>query len=86
MPRITQDTLLGYQFAIVEGTRVFTDDAGNVVHDGHGAPRLVPEKALVFTDPASGHVVVCPLSDESRQELVRQLTGGIVVANGGRVL
>ena len=85
-PRQTQETLLAYQFSVQRGEEQEVDQRdGQPLFNGDGSPRMVASTRLIFVCPATGHVVIVPLPEAAREELVRQLTGGIVVAgaNGG---
>lgn len=83
MPRFTQDRLLGYQFQVVVEHVPKADERGNVIHNGNGEPKTEEMRTLVLQDPATGHQVAVPLSLDARDELVRQLTGGLIVPTGG---
>lgn len=58
-------------------------DAVPVAEDGQLEPRLM--ERTVFVDAQSQTRVLIPLDDGGRQELVRMLTGGIVVPQNGRL-
>lgn len=60
-------------------------DAVPVAEDGQLEPRLMERTVLVFVDAQSQTRVLIPLDDGGRQELVRMLTGGIVVPQNGRL-
>ena len=64
---------------------------GQVIHDAHGVPKTIEHLTLQFqhVNPVTGQpelIVRIPFAPEAKQELLRQITGGIVVpaANGGR--
>ena len=83
--RKTTDELEGYAFNVVRGERPVVDPKdGQVVRDRDGQPRIEEATLIVFVDPQTAHTVIVPLSEVARLELIRQLTGGVVVANGGR--
>jgi hypothetical protein len=50
--------------------------------EGNGEPRQVDVWTLVFTDRQSGDQFRIAFREDTRDELVRQLTGGIVLAGG----
>lgn len=87
MPRVTEEVLLGYQFAVT--TRKVPDfdpKDGQPIFARDGEPKLVDQTFVVLMDPATGHKISIPLTDESRRELARQLSGGIVVATPAEVI
>lgn len=47
-----------------------------------GGGKPTEPKALVFLDPADGETHVYVLSEQMRVQIVRMLTGGVVVAGG----
>lgn len=47
--------------------------------DGGGVPEEVPLKGLAFTDIQTGETHIYVLTDEGRENLIRNLTGGIVL-------
>ena len=71
-----------------------TGDDGQVIHDAKGDPKLVDVTILelVYRQPerdADGRVIVerklrLQMDDEFRRGLIRELSGGIVVADGVR--
>jgi hypothetical protein len=85
MPRQTQDVLSGYQFNVLRVEVPVAGEDGLPIHDGMGVVKVQEETRIVFVCPATQHVVIVPLPEAAREELIRQLTGGIVVAgmNGG---
>ena len=80
--KITQDTLEGYSFAVREEPRVVMENGQPVFAQGAAEPKLEVITKLLLANPDGSHVVVVPLNDAGKQELLRQLTGGVVVANG----
>lgn len=78
-----QDTLLGYAFQVREEPQVVTGDDGRPIFDqGSATPKLEVLTKLMLQSQDGTHVVIVPLSGGAKDELLRQLTGGIVVANG----
>jgi len=87
MTRLVQETWVGVGFDVVSESVPVTDERGNVVHDAHGLPKMQQQTTLVFVMPRpDGQTVVrVPFNEDGRLELLRKLTGGIVVANGNGV-
>lgn len=81
MPRVTKDELIGYHFTVGRGQMPVGDERG-VVRYRSGDVKTQEVTLIVFTCPQTAHQIVVPLTEEARQELVRQLTGGVVVAGG----
>jgi hypothetical protein len=77
MPRMTE--LVGYGFTVGDIQLPDVDDQGKLQDDGAGGIKTKPGKMLVLVDPSNGDQVKFPLSEEGRTELVRQLTGGLLV-------
>jgi hypothetical protein len=73
MPRWEQ--LVNFHMAAVKGHQM--DPA-----EGNGAPQKVDIWTLVFTDRQTGDQIRISFREKARDELVRQLTGGIVLAGG----
>lgn len=83
MPRVTQERLLGYGFQVIKETVPQIDEGdGQIIHGANGQPKTTEETVIVFVDPVSAHRVDVPLSEEARGEMVKQLTGGIVLPSG----
>lgn len=78
MPRITE--LQGYRFTVIETEIPNIDPAdGQPRYDiTTGTVKLLKVKQIILFDQLGDHVKIT-LPDEARQELVRQLTGDIVV-------
>lgn len=72
MPQVHQ--LVGYHMQAVKGSEVEEQDGQ--------AQGMVDIWMLVFTDRASGEQIRISFRKDARDELVRQLTGGIVLAGG----
>lgn len=78
-----EDTLEGYAFAVREEPRVVMGDDGQPIFaEGSAEPKLEVLTKLLLQNPDGTHTVIVPLSDQAKQTLIAQLTGGIVVANG----
>lgn len=73
MPRITN--LVGWHMAAVKGKE-------QDVAEGNGEPEMVDVWMLVFTDRQTNDQIRISFREEARDALVRQLTGGIVLAGG----
>lgn len=69
MPRVTE--LVGYHFAVVDAEQIEVDPS-----DGTQTTRKL--KKILFVDE-SGDQIHISFRDESRAELIRQLTGGVVI-------
>lgn len=84
MARHVQETWLGIGFDVVVERLPVADERGNVVHDAHGLPKTQEHSTLVLilNEPGVQRVVRVPFAGEAKAELIRKLTGGIVVANG----
>lgn len=88
MPRVTE--LAGYHFAVSDTQILDIDPETGQPRMIDGQPQTVAAKQLIFFEPvrlgptqvAMGDQVKVTLPDEAKTELVRLLTGGIVVANG----
>ena len=85
MPILTTIRLDGCSMLVRTVQRPTTDDHGRVVHNADGTPKTIDETQVVLHDPATYTTVVVPLDDNGRQELVRLLTGGVIVAPAGAV-
>lgn len=85
MPILTSIRLDGCTMATRTVPRAVTDDRGNVVRHTDGTPKAIDETQLVFHDPATFTTVVVPFDENGKQELVRLLTGGVIVAPAGAV-
>lgn len=83
MPEKVTEELVGVNFVVRKGETPVTDDQGNVVFNGgDGGPKMQELWILDLVDqnPFRIKTVRVPLSEENRDELVRQLTGGIAIA------
>lgn len=87
--RITEDRLEGYGFNVIRADEPYVDpETGEMAVNDRGEPLTHQVTRLVFIEnlpngwPGARHVVVVPLVDEARQNLIRMLTGGIHIANG----
>jgi hypothetical protein len=83
MPRVITEELQGYRFGVGQREVPVTDEQGNPVFSGGaGGVKTRSEWIIEFVEqqPAHLHLIRVPLSDEAREELIRQLTGGIAVA------
>jgi hypothetical protein len=87
MARMIEERWVGIGFDVVTEHLPVADDQGRPVHDQFGLPKLTETPTLVLIVPlADGQRVVrIPFAGDAKQELVRKLTGGIVVpaSNGG---
>lgn len=72
MPQIHQ--LVGFHMQAVKGTEMEEQDGQ--------AQGVVDVWMLMFTDRQTGEQIRISFRKEARDELVRQLTGGIVLAGG----
>ncbi len=85
MPRIIEERWMGIGFDVVTENLQKTDPKdGQPLFDGHGLPQLeeFTTLVLILPSPDTQRVIKIPFSPESKQELLRKLTGGIVVPNG----
>lgn len=89
MPRIEE--LAGWRFAVADTAALDIDpDTGQPRLDDTGQPQTIPAKLLVFFEPVEsgpnqvtmGDQVKVMLTEDAKNELIRQLTGGIVISNG----
>ena len=71
MPRVTM--LVGHHIQAVKGQEPDTQD---------GEPAVVDTWTLLLTDTQTHDQIRCAFRRDVRDELVRQLTGGIVLAGG----
>lgn len=71
MPSVTM--LVGYHIQAVKGQEPDTQD---------GEPTVVDTWTLILTDTQSRDQIRIAFRRDARDELVRQLTGGIVLAGG----
>lgn len=69
MARIIEERWVGIRYDVV---------------DEQGRPKMRTSTTLVFIldDPGAQRVVRVPFMPEAKQELVRKLTGGIVIGQG----
>lgn len=81
MARHTRDTLNGYAFGVLQREQQKFDN-GAPLFNVDGTPKTETITELVFDSRDGSHIVVVPLSEEARQTMIAQLTGGVVVANG----
>lgn len=79
-----QEIELGYNLGFRKTAEPQADERGNIIHDGHGHPKTVDVWTLQLIDQAGGRELLISFTNEVKDELVKQLTGGIVVipANG----
>lgn len=84
MPRAIEERWVGIGYDVVTEHLPIGDDQGRLIHDEHGLPKTVEHTTLVIFLPLPDgqRVIRIPFAPEARQELVRKLTGGIVIANG----
>jgi hypothetical protein len=89
--RIVEERWMGVGFAAYTEHLPVVDPAdGQVVRDSHGLPRTIEHLTLQFqhNNPVTGQpelIVRIPFAPEAKQELLRQITGGIVVPGNGGV-
>lgn len=79
----------GIGWAVERELGVVTDERGNVVHDGNGAPKTQPYTTLRFElneVDAAGNLRVrkvrVPFDENAKRELVSALMGGVVLPAG----
>ncbi|GIV03708.1 MAG: hypothetical protein KatS3mg015_2538 [Fimbriimonadales bacterium] len=72
MPSVS--TLFGYQIMAVKGSEVDQEE--------NGEPSVVDIWTIVLTDRMSQDQIRISFRRDVRDELVRQLTGGLVLAGG----
>ena len=80
MPRIVKETLDNYRVGVrkLDAPEIDPRD-GQVLHDGHGLPKMRPITVLGFIALDGTHVVEVPLDEEGRQNVIEMLTGGITI-------
>lgn len=78
MPRLTE--LVGWGFAVQDWQTPVADENGQPTIGDGGQLQMAPGKLLVLIDPQTGEQIRIGLSEGARDELVRQLAGGVVVA------
>lgn len=73
------------KFNVITEELPLADNRGRAVHDALGAPKMETYTSLVFVlnEPGCHRTILIPLTDDGRKELVRMLTGGIVVPTPG---
>lgn len=76
MARITE--LVAHGFAVQDVEIPEVDANGQPVMNG-GGPKTRPGKMVVFIDSQTGDQTRVRLSPEARDEIVRQLTGGVLI-------
>lgn len=76
MPRF--ESLVGFHMAAVKGQEVETKTGDN----GQEETMVVETWTLIFTDVQTQDQIRIGFRREARDELVRQLTGGVVLAGG----
>lgn len=78
MPRITEP--VAYGFAVNDATLpVIDQNDGQPIRNGHGEPKTQPGKILTFVDPRAGDQIRVAFSLDARDQLVQQLTGGVIM-------
>lgn len=84
MPRLIEERWVGIGFDVITEHLPQQDERGNIIHDATGLPKTVEHTTLVLilNEPGGQRVVRIPFQEESRQELIRKLTGGVIVPNG----
>lgn len=83
MPRQLVEELQGYRFGVSRREIPAVGDPAAVAGNGHEPAQTAREETvieLVDVQPSHVHVIRIPLTEEAREELVRQLTGGIEIA------
>lgn len=86
MPRVIEERWIGVGYDIVTEHLQVAGADGQPLFDGKGLPKTMPHTTLVFihNEPGVQVVVRIPFTEEAKQELVKKLTGGILIpANGG---
>ena len=85
MPRLIEEKWVGIGFDItIEQTPKTHPANGQPLYDENGLPLTeeVTTLVLIVPLPDGQRIIRIPFSPESKQELLRKLTGGIVVPNG----
>ena len=88
MARKVEEELVGYGFAVKQVDIPVTDEQGNpIFNGGEGGPKMQPGCMidLVCQTPFELHIVHLSLTKQAKDELVRQLTGGVLVAGAGEI-
>ena len=87
MPRLIEERWVGIGFDVVVEQLPVADDRGNVIHDALGVPKTQESSTLVLIlqEPGVQRVVRIPFMAESKAELLRKLTGGVIVPANGSI-
>lgn len=83
MPRKTEVTIAAFSFVVNKVERQKVDPAdGQPLYHGDGSPQLIDTWMIdIVEQDASGLTIThLPLIEAAKDELVRQLSGGVVVA------
>lgn len=86
MPRRVTERWVGCGWAVRQEQEQAVGQDGQPLFDGSGLPKMVDLTTLVFVsnEPGAAFVLEVPFTDDKRADLVKALTGGIIVptANG----
>lgn len=85
MPRLIEERWVGIGYNVETEHLPQTDEHGNVLHDARGLPKTLEHTTLILilNEPAGQRIVRIPFQEEARQDLIRKLTGGIIVPPNG---
>lgn len=85
MPRVVEETWVGVAFEVVQEQLPRGDGNGGVQLDEQLQPVMQDMTTLVFSNvtPDGRHTIKVPFDPNSKTELIRKLTGGIVVPTNG---
>lgn len=83
MPRLVEERWVGIGFDVVEEQGPVVEN-GQPMFDGLGQPKMqqLTTLVLVVALPDGQRIVRIPFEQATKNELVRKLTCGIVIANG----
>lgn len=84
MGRLVEERWLSVSYDVIVEQLPIGDEQGRPLVDETGQPKTLEHTTLVFIHqlPDGQRIVRVPFTPEAKTELVRKLTGGIVVANG----
>lgn len=88
MASVIEERWSGIGFDVIQEEIQVADEMGRLQHNPDGTPVKEPHTTLVFLlvgQAGPTRVVKVPFNEESRQQLIAKLTGGIIVPRNGTV-